>query len=153
MCNRPANVSAIYGIFLSEETEFQGRGLSDFRLQDAGGTEDIWYNALWYSQESESALFPLHEACLDISCRAFDHLRSIRELIDSEPTLKILYHFLDDRFRKRNTTAGRDDPAVNDIFDLGHRSKSFGPRSVIAMNRLEWWGGQYDVRIIRTRKT
>jgi hypothetical protein len=151
--DRPTNTSEIDGIFLSENTEFRVAGHLDFRLKDESGTEDIWYNALWYSRASEGTLFPLHEACLEISCRAFNHLHSRRGLSDSESALKILYHFLNERFLHHHRAARHNDPVVNDIFDLRHRSKLYGPRSVIAMNRLEWWGGQYDVRINSTRKT
>ncbi|KAF1919938.1 hypothetical protein BDU57DRAFT_555082 [Ampelomyces quisqualis] len=140
----PLNTSNINGIFLSERAMFQLAGQADFRLQDESGTDDIWYNALWYSQDSESTLFPLHEACLETSVRALEHLRSRREPTDSEPALKILYHVLNKRFLYRHRAAGQDDFAVNDIFDLRHRSRLYGPCSVMGMNRIEWCGGHYD---------
>jgi hypothetical protein len=37
-----------------------------------------------------------------------------------------------------------DDTQI-DIFDLCVSSNLYGPRSVLAMTKLEWWGGEYDV--------
>lgn len=32
----------------------------------------------------------------------------------------------------------------NDLFDLCSTSDLYGPRSVLAMNNLEWWAGDYE---------
>lgn len=65
-----------------------------------------------------------------------------------EPTLSTLYYFLNTRFLARHAAVHDYADIINDIFDLRHRSKLFGPRSVLALARVEWWGGHYDVCFI-----
>jgi hypothetical protein len=153
---RPFNTSNLEDIFLSEKAEFRTAGSGVFRVPDDSHTDDIWYSPLWYSRNSSSTLFPLHEACIETSCRAIDHLLSQRADIEHEPTLAILYRFLNTRFLERHKAEDENrDPFrgnANDILDLSHCSKLYGPRSVLAMTRLEWWGGEYDVRITKSRK-
>jgi hypothetical protein len=145
VCNRPVNTSSIREIFLSEKAEFQSTGFGAFRVYDESRTEDIWFNPLWYSRNSSGTLFPLHEACIEISCRAIDHLCSQQQDMKSESALVTLYHFLNDRFLDHHANIGPYYDRTNDIFGSCHRSEVYGPRSVLSMTRLEWWGGQYDV--------
>jgi hypothetical protein len=84
---RPFNTSNLEDIFLSEKAEFRTAGSGVFRVPDDSHTDDIWYSPLWYSRNSSSTLFPLHEACIETSCRAIDHLLSQRADIEHEPTL------------------------------------------------------------------
>jgi hypothetical protein len=152
---RPTNTSDLDDIFLSEKAEFHTAGSGVFRILDDSQTDDIWYSPLWYSRNSSSTLFPLHEACIETSCRAINHIRPHKRGVKHEPTLAILYHFLNSRFLDRHMAADADadsdDHTANDIFDLCHCSKLYGPRSVLAMTRLEWWGGEYDVSNIIMR--
>jgi hypothetical protein len=150
-CNRPINTSNLVDIFLSEKAQFQTAGLAAFRVSNDSRTEDIWYNPLWYSRNSSGTLFPLHEACIETSCRAIDHIRSQRQDREPEAALVTLYHFLNNRFLDHNSNINpTESEQPNDILSLCHRSKVYGPRSVLAMTRLEWWGGQYDVCAIST---
>jgi hypothetical protein len=148
---RPDNTSQHKEIFLSEKAEFRTAGYGAFRLLDENGSDDIWYNPLWHSRNSSDTLFPLHEACVETSCRAIDHVRSRQGYSDNEPTLVTLYRFLNSRFIDRHTKTHPEDDTTNDIFDLCHWSKIHGPRSVLALTRLEWWGGGYDVRTVDVR--
>jgi hypothetical protein len=143
--NRPVNTSKIRGIFLSERAKFSNIAHYYFLLKDKSGAEDIEYNALWYTRHAENTLFPLHEACLDISCRALDHRRSRLEPVHFEPALKVLYRFLNERFLYRHRNSEDYDPVTQDMFELRHRSKVYGPRSIIAMNKLEWQRGEQYV--------
>jgi hypothetical protein len=154
--SRPVNTSKLDYIFLSEKAEFHTAGSGVFRVLDDSQTDDIWYSPLWYSRNSSSTLFPLHEACIETSCRAIGHLRPQKSGVKNEPTLAILYHILNTRFLDRHKAVdadpySHDDTTANDIFDLCHSSKLYGPRSVLAMTRLEWWGGEYDVGIMNMR--
>jgi hypothetical protein len=143
--NRPVNTSNLKDIFLSEKAEFQTAGSGAFRVFDESRTDDIWYNPLWYSRNSSGTLFPLHEACIEISCRAINHLDSQRQGVGSKPALVTLYHFLNDYFLDHHANIGPYDNISNDVFGLCHRSEIYGPCSVLSITRLEWWGGQYDV--------
>jgi hypothetical protein len=124
-------------------------GSGVFRIPDDSHTDEIWYSPLWYSRNSSSTLFPLHEACIETSRRAIDYLQSQRNGIEREPTLAILYQFLNTRFLERHKSEDETDffhqGNPNDVLDLCHCSKLYGPRSVLAMTRLEWWGGEYEV--------
>jgi hypothetical protein len=144
--NRPMNTSNIDDIFLSDKAAFNTAGSGTFEVLDETGTDDIWYNTLWHSHNSRGTLFALHEACIETSCRAIDHLRVQQEGTREEPALAVLYRFLNRRFLDRHADAhSGDDDMVNDLFNLSDCSKVYGPRSVLAMTKLEWWGGEYDV--------
>ncbi|KAF2828954.1 hypothetical protein CC86DRAFT_392220 [Ophiobolus disseminans] len=137
--NRPRNTSSVEDVFLSERASFSMSGAGIFEVVDESGTDDIWYNTLWYKPASTSSLFALHEACIETSCRALDRLRG-----GATPSLAMLYQFLNARFLASHAHAHPKDDTANDIFDLCRVSYSCGPRSVLAMTRLEWWGGEYD---------
>jgi hypothetical protein len=94
-------------------------------------------------------LFPLHQACIATSCRAIDHYHSRRKDTTSKPALETLYGLLSTRFiqRKRRTDEPRE--TSNDILNLCFSSDQYGPRSVLSLSRLEWWGGKYDVGIYK----
>jgi hypothetical protein len=90
----------------------------------------------------------MHEACIETSCRVIDDVRHRHHYMDSEPTLAAFYNFLNTRYIDRHRKAYPNDEFSNDIFDLCHCSRLYGPRSVLAMTRLEWWGGGYDVCVL-----
>jgi hypothetical protein len=137
-----------------EEAAFNTAGSGLFQLQDATRTQDSSYHGLWYSRNSTGTLFPLHKACMETSCRVIDHIRTRRQNVMRKPTLWILYHFLNERFLERHGNLDLDanlyaqiaENTENDILDLCERSAVYGPRSVLSLSRLEWWGGEYDVR-------
>jgi hypothetical protein len=91
---------------------------------------------------------------METSCRVIDHIRTRRQNVMRKPTLWILYHFLNERFLERHGNLDLDanlyaqiaENTENDILDLCERSAVYGPRSVLSLSRLEWWGGEYDVR-------
>ena len=136
---RPRNTSVINNIFLSEKASFSRNGAGVFEVVDESGTDDIWYNAMWYGRNSTGSLFALHEACIETSCRAIDHLLGETRM---KPSLSLLYGFLNASFLDRRASAQPEDDTANDIFDLCQVSFKYGPRSVLAMSRLEWWGGE-----------
>ncbi|KAH3957389.1 hypothetical protein HBI73_178240 [Parastagonospora nodorum] len=61
-----------------------------------------------------------------------------------EPTLATLYQFLNIRYSNRHEMVEVETKLMNDIFELCHWSGLYGPRSVLAMTKAEWWGGGYD---------
>jgi hypothetical protein len=140
---RPVNTSNIDGIFLSEKAWFQTTGSGYFRVLSDSRQSDIWFDALYYMPD-HGTLFPLHEACIETSCRVIDHRRTKRNDLAHEPSLTVLCRLLNARFRGRRIPLSNVDMA-NDILDLCTCSSLYGPRSVLAMTKLEWWGGEYDV--------
>ena len=119
-------------------------GSGYFRIVGDAGQDDIWLDALCYAPDYRT-LFPLHESCIAISCRAIDHFDSRRK--DAVPTsaLKLLYRLLSARFIRRKCRIDEPLETSNDIFDLCSSSCDYGPRSALALSRLEWWGAKYDV--------
>jgi hypothetical protein len=83
---------------------------------------------------------------MDTACRAIDYHQSKLKAGEQKPVLMILSQLLNERFTQRNTGAIGSPQNVNDLFDLSSCSTLYGPRSVLAMTKLEWWGGEYDVR-------
>ncbi|KAF1833013.1 hypothetical protein BDW02DRAFT_599477 [Decorospora gaudefroyi] len=135
------NQSEIPDIFLSEPALFNETASGYFRV--AGQTQgEIWFEALSYGT-GYGTLFPLHAACITTSCRAIEHHQSRRRNGKRNHALAILSRLLNTRFAKRNSHAD-DSCEVNDLFSLCSYSPVYGPRSVLAMTRLEWWGGEYD---------
>jgi hypothetical protein len=141
--SRPVNTSDTDGIFLSEKAWFQTTGSGYFRVLSDSRQSDIWFDVLCY-MPSHGTLFPLHEACIETSCRVIDHRRTKRNDLADESSLAVLCRLLNARFLGRRIPLSNVDMA-NDILDLCTSSSSYGPRSVLAMTKLEWWGGEYDV--------
>ena len=108
------------------------------------GPRDVWYETMYHSADC-STLFPLHEACLDIGRQAVIHhqLKHHPGVIQQE--LAVLVRLLNMRFTERHTRADVPDDSKNDLFGLCKWSNMYGPESVLAMNRLEWWGAEYEV--------
>ncbi|KAH7069093.1 hypothetical protein BKA63DRAFT_101076 [Paraphoma chrysanthemicola] len=142
----PVNVSEVDGIFLSEPAWFSFTGSLCFRVRNQTRTEDIEYSGLQYSPDARHTLFPLHGACIDTSCRAIDHHCSKGSTSKPKPALAVLFELLNAQFfeRHRNPPAHVTDDTEVDIFNLCVCSSLYGPRSVLAMTKLEWWGGEYD---------
>ncbi|KAG9194726.1 hypothetical protein G6011_04761 [Alternaria panax] len=139
----PINMSELPDIYLSEVASFSSTGSGYFRIVGDAGQDDIWFDALAYTC-NHGTLFPLHEQCIVTSCRAIDHHYSARREVESKPTLKILYQLLSARFNQRKCCTDKPYETSNDIFDLCSSPSEYGPRSVLALSRLEWWGGKYD---------
>jgi hypothetical protein len=137
-------VSELPDIYLSEFASFSLAGSGYFRIVGDAGQDDIWFDALSYACD-HGTLFPLHEGCIVTSCRAIDHHYSTRKEVNSEPALKILYELLSTRFDQRKCCMDEPQETSNDIFDLCSSSSKYGPRSVLALSRLDWWGGKYEV--------
>ncbi|KAF1934963.1 hypothetical protein EJ02DRAFT_471526 [Clathrospora elynae] len=137
------NHLVIPGIFLSERASFSMTGSGYFRLSSQTGQEDVWFDTLSYTHDC-GTVFPLHEACMTTSCRAIDHHQSMQSDDKRQPALAILIHLLNTRFIGSNTPVDKTNELKNDLFDFCLSSDLYGPRSVMAMTRLEWWGGEYD---------
>ena len=112
-----------------------------FRVGDAAFGGDTWFDALRDDTDADT-LIPLHDACINISCRVIEYLHAKR--MDSGPisALSVLNRLLQDRFR---SNAHASFEMRNDLFTLCATSEKYGPRSVMALNKLEWWGGEYEV--------
>lgn len=123
-------------------------GSGTFEVMDETGTEDIWYDTMGHGRLFSGSLFALHEACIEISCKAIDRSRSRLDELGEKPSLAVLYQLLSARFLRRHTHRNSEDDTVNDLFDLCRASSLYGPRSVLALTKLEWWNGQHDVRIL-----
>jgi hypothetical protein len=141
----PDSVSGIPSIFFSEPATFSVTGSGYFQIPGYTSQDDIWFDTLTYTPGC-GTLYPLHEACIATACRAIDHHQSKQKAGERKPALTILSQLLNERFTQRNTEANGSPQTVNDLFDLSSCSTLYGPRSVLAMTKLEWWGGEYDVR-------
>ncbi|KAA8622736.1 hypothetical protein PtrSN002B_011443 [Pyrenophora tritici-repentis] len=139
----PNNLSGIRGVFLSDPSSFRAAGTGFFEVAGPAGQDDILFDTLSYSPDHGS-LFPLHEACIDTSCRAIDHHLSRRNNEDRKPALEFLSRLLNTRLSQQNSSTLNGNDMVKDIFDQSSRSSLYGPRSVLGMTRLEWWAGEYD---------
>jgi hypothetical protein len=120
-------------------------GSGYFQIPGHAGQDDIWFDTFIYSPE-RGALFPLHEACIETSCRAIDHHQSKKRDGERKSALALLSQLLNARFVQKNAKLAEILDIDKDIFDLCVCSPVYGPRSVQAMTELEWWGGEYDVR-------
>lgn len=140
----PKNESGLPSTFLSELVSFRAAGSGFFEVQSHTGQDDIWFDTLSYSPDHGS-LFPLHEACISISCHAIDHHLSKSNGGDHKHALELLSRLLNNRLTEQNCSPFKEHGAVKDIFDLSSRSSLYGPRSVLGMTRLEWWASEYDV--------
>lgn len=90
--------------------------------------------------------FPLHEDCLQISCRLIDHVKSTEVKEQDRPSLAILNNILQSRYQSNVLKSKSNDLiARNDLFDLCTATDTNGPRSVVSLSLLEWWGGEYEV--------
>jgi hypothetical protein len=137
-------VSEVPGIYLSEIASFSLTGSGYFRIIGDAEQDDIWFDALSYTCD-HGTLFPLHEGCIVTSCRAIDRHYSMRNDVEPKPALEMLYELLNTRFIRRKSRTDEPHETSNDIFDLCSSCSEYGPRSVLALSRLEWWGGKYDV--------
>lgn len=143
----PLNISGIEDTFLSGKASFSRNGSGTFALLDETGTDDIWYNAMWNAPNSDDTLFALHDACIVISCKSISHYRTRSgKICEAQPALAALYRLLNDRLWERHADRNIKADTVNDLFELCRTSSRYGPRSVLALAELDWWGGQYDVR-------
>jgi hypothetical protein len=140
----PDNVSGIPSIFLSEPASFSVTGSGYFQIPGYTSQDDIWLGTLTYTP-GYGTIYPSHEACIAMSCRAIDYHQSKQKEGERKPALTILSQLLNERFSQRNTQAVESPQTVNDLFDLSSWSTLYGPRSVLAMTKMEWWGGEYDV--------
>ena len=137
-------MSDLKDIFLSEPASFSLTGSGYFHIAEHTEEDDILVDTLRY-EPGHGTLFPLHNACIETSCRAINHHQSTHEHGDRKPALSILIRLLNGNFTERNERSEELHGTVNDIFDLSSCSTVYGPRSVLALGRLEWWGGAYDV--------
>lgn len=142
---RPRNVSGVEDIFLSERASFRMNGSGTLEVMDEAGTEDIWYKTMSHGRQSAGLLFALHEACIQISYKVIDHHRTGLDGLGKRPSLATLYQLLSARFHRKQLDENVSDHKQNDLFDLCRSSHIYGPRSVLALTKLEWWGGHYDV--------
>lgn len=123
-------------------------GSQYFCVSSEDRSSEIWFNGLSYTPD-HGTLFPLHEACIQISTRVVDYL-SIKHSKSGRPCLLVeLYNLLDAQWQDSHSKQlrGDSDNTGNDIFDLCQLVSNGVPRSVQAMSKLEWCGGDYDVRI------
>jgi hypothetical protein len=142
---RPVNISTQPNIFVSESARFSLTGSGFFHVAGRDGQNDIWIDALSHTS-GHGTLFPLHDSCLSTSCRAIEHHQSKRKESEEESTLEVLVRLLNSRFIERQGQYGSVGP-VNDLFNLSSPCSVYGPRSVLALTKLEWWGGGYDVSL------
>ncbi|USP76101.1 hypothetical protein yc1106_03375 [Curvularia clavata] len=138
----PINISSLPDSFLSEPACFSLTGSGFFHVAGQDGQNDIWIDALC-RMPGHGTLFPLHDACLETSCRAIEHHQLNRKECERKPALEVLIDLLNSCFidkRERDGSAS----SANDLFNLSSHCSVYGPRSVLALTKLEWWGGGYD---------
>ncbi|EUC50540.1 hypothetical protein COCMIDRAFT_32062 [Bipolaris oryzae ATCC 44560] len=138
----PVNTSDQPEVFVSGPARFSLTGSGFYHVAGYEGQNDIWVDALSHIPGS-GTLFPLHDCCLDISCRAIEYHQSKQEECDNKTALEVLIHLLNSRFTERQIQDGSL-RSINDLFNLSSECSVYGPRSVLALTKLEWWGGGYD---------
>ncbi|KAF2855798.1 hypothetical protein T440DRAFT_536007 [Plenodomus tracheiphilus IPT5] len=137
------NDSAVKGMFLSERAWFSMSESQYLHVPSQDNLGDIWFDTPSYTSNA-GTLFPLHEACISLGCKVIENLRLEPTDRKLEPALSVLSQLLNASFRTRYAGSDVADDTRNDLFDLCKSSDEKGPRSVLAMTRLEWWGGEYD---------
>lgn len=140
------NISESEDVFLSDRAQFSLNGSGYFRVGDEGISGDIWFDALRDDSKSDT-LIPLHDACIDISCRAIESRQNKSSSAKWKPALSVLNLLLQHRFRlkARSTFETR-----NDLLNLCKLHDHYGARSVLALSKVEWWGGVYEVERINS---
>ncbi|KAF2645199.1 hypothetical protein P280DRAFT_513116 [Massarina eburnea CBS 473.64] len=88
--------------------------------------------------EAGDAIFPLHQACIEIACRVIDvHAMEENEALDS--ACSALYRMLQDHLHAEPHVTG----TKHDILGLKSTCDSTA-RSVLAIDNLGWWSGSYE---------
>lgn len=91
-------------------------------------------------------VFALHEACLQISRRAINETKPVMMDSQNSSSLSILNQILQTHYRLNAEPPTKPLIVRNDLFDLSTATDAYGPRSVVGLSLLEWWGGEYEVR-------
>ncbi|KAF2688140.1 hypothetical protein K458DRAFT_385711 [Lentithecium fluviatile CBS 122367] len=128
------NLSDSPDVFLSETARWTATDADCLRLGDS------FYNVL-VDDEAGDVLFPLHHACIQIGCRALRLCDPDHSDQPGSSALASLYYAL----RRQNQRAKSSGKGLkHDIFALYTSSKSYGPRSILALDELGWWSGAYE---------
>ncbi|KAL6710348.1 hypothetical protein ACN47E_009294 [Coniothyrium glycines] len=138
----PLNESETGGIFLSEPAAYSMSGSQFVQVPGHDGPRDVWYGTM-QPDLGGGTLFPLHEVCLDICRRAIDS-HQMKQSRTAIPNLTVLTELLNTRFDYRHVHAGTSTSKKNDLFNLCASQDMFGPQSVLAMSRIEWWGREFE---------
>ncbi|KAF2738913.1 hypothetical protein EJ04DRAFT_7170 [Polyplosphaeria fusca] len=133
------------------------KGTSDVR--NYSGNDDVFMSSITYWQYTPSELFPLgdslfqgfqdrggagdvifplHNACVHIAGMV---IQSQLPSCSSSASLTHLYKILRHKYQHRKSLGGG---VTNDLFDLQIESPRFGPRGLLALEDLDWWGGAYE---------
>lgn len=139
---RVLNTVGSSNVFLSENASFSATGSGFFGIGDGDVVRQTWFDTL-REEPGYDTMIPLHDACIDIACRVIENRPACR--IDDEAnisSLEYLHRLLQDLFHNKEW---EDSEARNDLLELCTSSNMYGPRSVMGLGRLEWWGGQYEV--------
>ncbi|CAO2654973.1 Nn.00g117060.m01.CDS01 [Neocucurbitaria sp. VM-36] len=134
------NVSESNDVFLSEPSWFSMTGSGYFRVGDDTFGGDTWFDALRDDPDADT-LFPLHDVCIDLSRRVIENLYTRRIYAQRVSALAVLNNLLQSRFR---SNAHAPFETRNDILDICTVLDKYGSRSVMALTKLEWWGGEYE---------
>ncbi|KAF9694737.1 hypothetical protein EKO04_007552 [Ascochyta lentis] len=142
------NASDSTDVFLSAAASWNETNDQLFHIDGrCPGTETpdkITFNAM-QQIGSYDTVFPLHEDCLQISCRVIDQLKPIAKDNDGFSSLSALNKMLQSRYRLKAQCTKEDSIiARNDLFDLCTVTGINGPRSVVGLSLLEWWAGEYE---------
>ncbi|KAF2129324.1 hypothetical protein P153DRAFT_291448 [Dothidotthia symphoricarpi CBS 119687] len=136
------NLARSEDVFLSQPAQFSMTGSGYFQVENHHSNphrSDVWFNAL--NDQDGDSLFPLHNGCIQIGCRVIQRFLDRRNDQKQLSTLAILNQILQSRFHDRRDAP---DDTRSDIFDLCENSSMYGPRSVMAMSKLEWWEGYHE---------
>jgi hypothetical protein len=132
-----SNLSEDPDVFLSETIRWQATDADCLRLGDS------FYNVL-LDDANGDVVFPLHDACIQIGCRAQRSCDRSQAYRQGSSDLARLYYLLQRQYQCAKTCG-----SVPDIFSLRTNRMSFGPRSIQALDDLGWWSGAYEVSCMR----
>lgn len=127
---------------MSERAYYSINNSSSFNLPGITSGSDAWFHVLMGTSQSRAALIPLHESCISISRRIIDRAKVHKLPFDKTSSLVILNDLL--QLCLLEMKPGRSD-SRNDILNLCEAPGGLGPRSVLALTKLEMWKGTYEV--------
>lgn len=138
------NTSEEQGVFISERAQFSLTGSGYFSVGSGLPGGDVWFDPLRAAADGNTVI-ALHEACIDIGCKVIANHQAKHPRYGHVSPFVVLNNLLQDRYREAtDSTQG----FKNDLFELNTLSEIYGPRSVLSLSRVDWWGGEYEVFLL-----
>ncbi|KAF2108084.1 hypothetical protein BDV96DRAFT_287519 [Lophiotrema nucula] len=125
------NTSNSDDVFLSMETSWTSMDGDLLRIGNS-------FVQVLSDHDTGEVMFPLHGSCIAIASRVIETRHTPSR---TRSSLARLNRALQDQFRFRKYFAGG---VGNDLFDLYAEYSNYGPRSLLAIDELGWWGDAHE---------